>query len=417
MKKQRSASPSQAMPRSAPVERTRSMIIRRFSSSSGFGSWSGNSPSGTKYIFSSSSGSRSRIGPIIGPPIPLPPSTTTFIGLTASGSMKPSAWARYSSQMSTSSSCAVARRVAEPGLDRRPDFGDPGVAGERQRALADELHAGVGLRVVRGGHHRAAVEVPRADQVVEHLGGDHPGVDHLGALEDHPVAQLRRHLRRGQAHVAAEADPQFARLFLAQSRQDAHERAPDVVRGALVELLAVDATDVVGLEDARVQLHVRPLQHGVALLDRLRHHFRVRDHRHEVVVARPARHHVHVDVVLDPGAGDPPLVEADVVAVRRVHLLEPADRGLGERHHLGGGLGRDLLDRADVLVRRDHQVPVRVRVEVEDHEGALAAVDDQVALVVVLRGLRAEDALLLVVLGCVRHVGEAPRRPDPKICH
>src|SRR6202012_2456036 len=77
----------------------------------------------------------------------------------------------------------------------------------------------------------------------------------------------------------------------------------------------------------------------------------------------------------------------------------------------------DLLDRPDVVVRRNHQVPVRIRVEVEDHEGALAAVDDQVALVVILRGLRAEDALLLFVLGGVRHVGEAPGRPDPKICH
>src|SRR5438270_886279 len=48
MKKQRSASPSQAMPRSAPDERTASMISRRFSSSSGFGSWSGNSPAGVE---------------------------------------------------------------------------------------------------------------------------------------------------------------------------------------------------------------------------------------------------------------------------------------------------------------------------------------------------------------------------------
>ena len=51
--------------------------------------------------------------------------------------------------------------------------------------------------------------------------------------------------------------------------------------------------------------------------------------------------------------------------------------------------------RPDVLERGDHQVPVRVRVEVEDHEAALAAVDDQVRGVVILRGLRAEDALVL----------------------
>ena len=62
-------------------------------------------------------------------------------------------------------------------------------------------------------------------------------------------------------------------------------------------------------------------------------------------------------------------------------------------------------------------MPVRVRVEVEDHEAALAAVDDQVRLVVILAGLRAEDALLLHVLGRVLHVGEAPGRPDPLAGH
>ena len=48
MKKQRSASPSHAMPRSAPSLRTFSITKRRFSGSSGLGSWSGNSPSGSQ---------------------------------------------------------------------------------------------------------------------------------------------------------------------------------------------------------------------------------------------------------------------------------------------------------------------------------------------------------------------------------
>ena len=121
--------------------------------------------------------------------------------------------------------------------------------------------------------------------------------------------------------------------------------------------------------------------------------------------------------MLDPGAGDPALVEADVVAVRLVDLLEPAHRPLRQRHHLRHRLGRQLLQAADVLVGRHHQVAVRVREEVEDHEAALAAVDDQVRLVVVRRRLGAEDALLLDVLGRVLHVGEAPGRPDAEIGH
>ena len=144
---------------------------------------------------------------------------------------------------------AAAGRVPKAGLDLLPDVADPGVAGERQRALADQLHPGVGLRVVRSGDHRAAVQLARADQVVEHLGRDHPGVEHGRALEDQPVAQLRRHRRCGQSHVAAEPDPQLARLLAAQSRQHPGEGAADRVRGRLVHLLAVQPADVVGLED------------------------------------------------------------------------------------------------------------------------------------------------------------------------
>ena len=131
---------------------------------------------------------------------------------------------------------AAARAVAEAGLDLAPDVADPGVAGERERALADQLDSGVGLRVVGGGDHRAAVELARPDQVVEHLGRDHAGVEHGRPLDDHPVADLGRHRRRGQAHVAPEADPQLGRLLAAKPGEDADEGAPDRQRGRLVHL-------------------------------------------------------------------------------------------------------------------------------------------------------------------------------------
>ena len=114
-----------------------------------------------------------RIGPTIGPAIPLPPSTTTFIGLTFG---RVDEGERVGAVLVPDVDLlegAAAGRVAEAGFDLAPHVADPGVAGERQRALADQLDAGVGLRVVRGGDHRAAVELARADQVVEHLGRDH----------------------------------------------------------------------------------------------------------------------------------------------------------------------------------------------------------------------------------------------------
>jgi hypothetical protein len=100
-----------------------------------------------------------------------------------------------------------------------------------------------------------------------------------------------------------------------------------------------------------------------------------------------------------------------------VLVLEHLDRPLRQRHHLGRGLDGQGLDAADVLVGSDHQVAVRVRVEVQDHEAPIATVDDQVLPIVLLAGLHAEDAPLLDVLRRLLHVGEAPGRPDAVVGH
>ena len=145
----------------------------------------------------------------------------------------------------------AARAVPEPRLDLTPDLVDPGFAGERQGSLAQQLDAGVALRVVRRRDHRPAVELPRPDQVVEHLGRDHPRIEHRRALDDHAVADLGRHRRRIWSHVAAEPDAQLGGRLFPETGEDADEGAPDRERGRLVHLGPVDTADVVGLEDLR----------------------------------------------------------------------------------------------------------------------------------------------------------------------
>ena len=142
-----------------------------------------------------------------------------------------------------------ARRLRQPGLDRGANVVDPGVAGEGQGALADELDPGVRLRVVRGGDHGAAVELARADQLIEHLGGDHAGVEDGAALGDQAVAHPARHLRRLDPHVATQPDPQLAGLLCPQAGEHPGEGAADEPGGVAVHLLAVEPSDVVGLED------------------------------------------------------------------------------------------------------------------------------------------------------------------------
>jgi len=62
--------------------------------------------------------------------------------------------------------------------ERAPhELGHTLLAGEGQGSLADELHAVVLRRIVRGRDHRAAVEPALGDPEVEHLGRDQPDVE------------------------------------------------------------------------------------------------------------------------------------------------------------------------------------------------------------------------------------------------
>ena len=77
------------------------------------------------------------------------------------------------------------------------------------------------------------------------------------ALVDEPLAQPPRHLRRLQPHVSPEPDPQLARLLAAQLAEHPREGAADQVVDLAIHLLAVEAADVVGLEDRLGDLHAQ----------------------------------------------------------------------------------------------------------------------------------------------------------------
>ena len=149
---------------------------------------------------------------------------------------------------------AAARCAVESGFELGPDLADPGVARQRNRAVPDQLRAGVALGVVRGRAHQAAVEPPRTDQVIEHLGPDLAGVDHGGALGAHPLAVRARHLRRGQAHVAPEPEPQRGGRLALDLGDHARERPPDQLSRSGVDVGPVKPADVVGLEDVGVRV-------------------------------------------------------------------------------------------------------------------------------------------------------------------
>ncbi len=87
--KQRSASPSNARPTSAPTSRTLACRSTMLAGSSGLASWLGNEPSSSKYIGTTSKGRLSNTFGTVRPPMPLPASTTTFSGRLALRSTSP----------------------------------------------------------------------------------------------------------------------------------------------------------------------------------------------------------------------------------------------------------------------------------------------------------------------------------------
>ena len=151
----------------------------RFSGSSGFGSWFGNVPSGSKKQRTTSIGNRSSTGGSMTPAMPFAASITTRSGLTASTSMNESTASTQRGQMSSCADTCQGLTLGPVLEGRRPrtDLHQPRVAADRKRAAPDDLHAGVLLGIVRGGDHDPAFEVEVADGEIDHLGPDHAEID------------------------------------------------------------------------------------------------------------------------------------------------------------------------------------------------------------------------------------------------
>ena len=120
----------------------------------------------------------------------------------------------------------------------------PGVAAQRERLAPHQLDAVVLLRVVRRRDLRAAVVPVARDGEVHHVGAHHAVVDDVGALLARALDERRGHRRRRQAHVARHGD--------APGVEVGDEAAADLPRRVLVDFRRIEAADVVGLEDGRV---------------------------------------------------------------------------------------------------------------------------------------------------------------------
>ena len=147
----------------------------------------------------------------------------------------------------TSSGVIVPRSVTGPKPAWATDAHvlEAGVAADGQGAGADDLHARVLLRVVRRGDADAAVEPELADGVVDHLGADHPEVADVRAAVCGAFHHGGGHRRRRDAHVTTDGDRTGLEVL--------HVGAADGVTALLVQLRAVEAANVVRLEDPWIE--------------------------------------------------------------------------------------------------------------------------------------------------------------------
>ena len=185
----------------------------------------------------------------------------------------------------------------------------------------------------------------------------------------------------------------------------------DTIGVSLYDWMTTHAADVEGARAARRLARPGRPQEVARLEQVLGNHLHIGEHGHEVRVARPAWDDVLVDVVGDAGACRMAEVPAEVESARAVHAVERVDRGDGEAVDLECLLVGELAELADVTARRDHEVPRRVRVLVQEGERGIAEDDEERLLGRDrARGLVAEDAP--GVLARLLDVLETPRCPQ-----
>ena len=219
----------------------------RFSGSSGFGSWCGKVPSGSKLQRIASIGRRSSTGceHRAAHPVRRVDHDAQRPDRGDVDEREHALEERGPDVVRLDVSRRDGSRCLTPGHGSIAHVQKSRLAADRQRAAADDLHPDVLLGIVRGGDLDPAVEPELADGEIEHLRPDHAEVEHVRAGRDGALDHRFGHGRRRHAHVAADRDP--ARLELLDVG------APDRVGALLVELRGVQPAHVVRLEDLGVE--------------------------------------------------------------------------------------------------------------------------------------------------------------------
>ena len=120
-----------------------------------------------------------------------------------------------------------------------------------------------------------------------------------------------------------------------------------------------------------------------------------------------------MQVVGQTSAGGLAEIHAYVEGLWRIRSLQSMHAELGDVHQLGCHLRIQLCQVTSMGVRRHHEMPAVIRIQVQQHEDVLGAKEHQVALVIAGRSRNGtQKAAAGAAIGALQ-VGAPPRCPQP----
>ena len=114
--------------------------------------------------------------------------------------------------------------------------------------------------------------------------------------------------------------------------------------------------------------------------------------RHEIGVAVPARHDMPVEMPGQAGTGGLALIQADIITLRAEHPIEDHGHPADDLDRLDQVRALELAQRPPMDARGHQEMPIIIRITIEDDDGVLAARDQQVLAVLVAGQPAAEEA-------------------------
>ena len=124
------------------------------------------------------------------------------------------------------------------------DFLEAGALADRYRSAQGDFHAIVLFGIVRGGERNGGIDIQAAGGKVDHGSGDDTEVEHITAGVHYTLSEAFEEARAGTADIATDAE--------AFGFEMGDHGSADIVNIVFIDIIRVDAADIVGLEDTGV---------------------------------------------------------------------------------------------------------------------------------------------------------------------